>query len=203
MNSDTLQAFLKLDSQATERKKELEFNLENAQYQYNEFIDNLNPTTTMNTKTLEAVATVIATITKKVLENPAKIPVSTILGLVLTLGDDLKVIGENYKSIPAEYWDTDTDEGQELSMFVKQRLSDQADNTIVDEVIGALFVSAAKIRDGVETIIGDNACNWEDKGEAIGNILSCIGRIVDAAINKNPERKLSRFKSIVRDKSIN
>lgn len=154
---------------------------------------------TMNTKTLEAVATVIATITKKVLENPAKIPVSTILGLVLTLGDDLKVIGENYKSIPAEYWDTDTDEGQELSMFVKQRLSDQADNTIVDEVIGALFVSAAKIRDGARIITRDEA-SWENKGEAVGNILSCIGRIVDAVTHKNPSVK---FSVIARDKSFN
>ena len=198
MNSDTLQAFLKLDKQATERKKELEFNLENAQYQYNEFIDNLNPTTTMNTKTLEAVATVIATITKKVLDNPVKIPVSTILILVPELWGELKIIGENYKSIPAEYWDTDTDEGQELSMFVKQRLSDQADNTVVDEVIGALFVSAAKIRYGVEDLT-DTLTSWEGKGEAVGNILSCIGRIVDAVTHKNPSVK---FSVIAGDKSF-
>ena len=198
MNSDTLQAFLKLDKQATERKKELEFNLENAQYQYNEFIDNLNPTTTMNTKTLEAVATVIATITKKVLDNPVKIPVSTILILVPELWGELKIIGENYKSIPAEYWDTDTDEGQELSMSVKQRLSDQADNTVVDEVIGALFVSAAKIRYGVEDLT-DTLTSWEGKGEAVGNILSCIGRIVDAVTHKNPSVK---FSVIAGDKSF-
>ena len=153
----------------------------------------------MGTKTLTATSTIIAEITKSILSSKdKKLSVLAIGGLILSLGDDVKIVGENFKSIPAEWWDMDSDEGQQLSAEVKNKLGDKADETSIDEIIGALMVSATKIRDGVDELTGVNT-SWENKGLAVGDILSCVGKIIDASIHKSP---IIKFAVIAGDKSF-
>lgn len=125
---------------------------------------------------LTALASVLADITRRLLSN-VKLGVADIIGIVLNDGSDIKIAVEHIKSLPREFINIDSDEGQELAALVKLKLGDQADKTNIDEILGQIFVAVPNVKMNVELVI--ESASWESKGIAVGELLTLVGRLVD------------------------
>jgi hypothetical protein len=125
---------------------------------------------------LTALASVLADIARRLLSN-VKLGVADIIGIILNDGSDIKLAVEHIKTLPREFINIDSDEGQELAALVKMKLGDQADKTNIDEILGQVFTAVPNVKMNVELVI--ESVSWEAKAIAVGELLVTAGRLFD------------------------
>lgn len=134
------------------------------------------------TKACVALANIFVPFARKAIAKE-KLGLLTVSKMVMAVFGDIKYIADNYIDIPAELWNVDSEEGQELAAIIKANLGDAADKTLLDELAGNFitFIPAAKA--AYDVVMHEPS--YETKATAIGQILEAIGYTIDVIKNNN------------------
>lgn len=129
-----------------------------------------------NTEGLLALVSIIGAFAKRLI-NKESLDVLDIATLLFKERGDIKVTINLLKELPAEFWDIDSEEGQELALRVKNSFGDVNDASIVDEVLGVVMTGIPSITSQIWVI--KNNPLYINKATALGTILAIFGNIVD------------------------
>lgn len=129
-----------------------------------------------NTEGLTALVSIIGAFAKKLI-NKEKLDVLDIATLLFKERGDIKVTINLLKELPAEFWDIDSDEGQELALRIKNSFGDVNDASIVDEVLGTIMTGVPSVVSQI-WVIRNNPL-YINKATALGTILAIFGNLID------------------------
>ena len=132
--------------------------------------------TPLNISALAPLVQALAAIARRLIGN-TKPGISDILSLVIADGGVIKEAVTRIKSVPAQFLDLDTEEGQALSALVQSELGQLAEGTQLDNILGEIFVLVPCVKLNTDLIL--HASSYETKGEAVGELLARVGRLVD------------------------
>lgn len=129
-----------------------------------------------NTEGLLALVSIIGAFAKKLI-NKESLDVLDIATILFKERGDIKTTINLLKELPAEFWDIDSEEGQELALRIKNSFGDINDASIVDEVLGTVMTGVPSIVSQIWVI--KNNPLYINKATALGTILTIFGNLID------------------------